>query len=538
MATVDRIHLNVPFSQKDQAKMLGARWDPLVKKWYVSPGVDLAHFTPWLPPDLSLERVEETSSINESEVGLNPGDSKGLALSSFLAQVSLAIATQVPKSQWVRAEISQFRPLNGGHISLELAEHSAEGKLQARLQAFLWNGRAQGLLDKFEQATGAHLATGLKVMLQLSAEFNATYGLRGVIEDIDPAYTLGDIAAKLNAIREALLAAGVFTLNKGLPSPTEFCRVAVISPKEAAGLGDFRQDANRLEQPGICEFVYYTATFQGEDAPRSLLSAISDLRSDVDNGQHFDAVCIIRGGGSVTDLYWLNDHALADAVCRLSIPVFTGIGHERDNTILDEIAHQRFDTPSKVIGHISGTIYANAGQAIEQLLLILKTSGAILAHHEQQLDRFMSDIQAMVSQHLLATEHDLDTQLTQVRNSGLGLIREADHNTSRQWDFIHLETQGQINALEAEVDHTLTRIRQDGQHLISQSALLVESFAREILGVGPKATLRRGFSLARDQKGQPITSAKSARKARHFDLEFHDGQIPITLDENAGGKKP
>ena len=536
MNTVDRLHLNVPYSEKDIAKSLGARWDPAVKKWYVSPGMDLSPFAAWLPDD--DDSFESPSLDQGSSTDGAPFENTGLPLSAFLAQVGRAITTQVKRSQWVRAEISQLKGLNGGHVSLELVEHSADGKLQARVQAFLWNSRAEGLWDKFERATGAHLAVGLKVMLQLSAEFNATYGLRAIVEDIDPAYTLGDIAAKLKAIRESLIASGVFTLNQTLPSPVEFFRVAVISPQEAAGLGDFRQDANRLEQPGICQFVYYTATFQGEDAPRSLLSAISDLRSDMDNGQHFDAVCIIRGGGSVTDLYWLNDHALADAVCRLSIPVFTGIGHERDNTILDEVAHQRFDTPSKVIGHISGTIYANASQAIEQLLLILKTSNTILASYEQQLDRLVSDIRALVGQSLLSTAHDLDTQLTQIRTLGHTLLREAEHDISKQWDFIRLETQGQINALEVEVDHTLSGIRQDGQHLLNQSELLTESLAREIIGIGPKATLKRGFSLARDQNGQPITSAKNARKVRQFDLEFHDGQIPVILTENERGKKP
>ena len=531
MNTVDRIHLNVPFSQKDQAKMLGARWDPLVKKWYVSPGVDLANFTPWLPPDLSLEDGEEAFPVGDRDVGLDPGDSKGLALSSFLAQVGLAIATQIPKSQWVRAEISQFRLLNGGHISLELAEHSAEGKLQARLQAFLWNGRAQGLLDKFEQATGAHLATGLKVMLQLSAEFNPTYGLRGVIEDIDPAYTLGDIAAKLNAIREALVAAGVFTLNKRLPSPTEFCRVAVISPKEAAGLGDFRQDADRLVSAGICEFVYYTAVFQGEDAARSLLSALADLRSDIDNGQDYDAVCIMRGGGSVTDLYWLNDHALADAVCRLSIPVFTGIGHERDNTILDEIAHQRFDTPSKVIGHISGTVYANANQAIEHLLLLLEAAGNILTTHEQRLDRLRLEIQSNAKTQLLTTEHELERQLAQIQSDSLGLIRTTEFELIRWLDVIQQQSQSHLTMTHQELDNLKALISHFGQQRLSEMELSIEGLAREILGVGPKATLKRGFSLARDPQGHPITSAEKARATQQFDLEFHDGEVTVHVTD-------
>lgn len=535
MSVSDRIHLNVPFSQKDQAKSLGARWDPVAKKWYVTAGVDLALFTPWLtevgnsggagplfdpPPQAEVTQVEKP----------------GLSLTAFLAQVGVAIAAQVPKSQWVRAEISQYRQLNGGHLALELVEHSAEGKLQARLNAFIWNARTQTLQDKFEHATGAHLAAGLKVMLQLSVDFNSTYGLRAIVEDVDPSYTLGDIAAKLNAIREALIQSGVFALNKALPSPVEFCRVAVISPKDAAGLGDFRQDADRLALAGICEFVYYTATFQGEDAPRSLLSALSALRSDIDQGQDFDAVCIIRGGGSVTDLYWLNDQAVADAVCRLSIPVFTGIGHERDNTILDEVAHQRFDTPSKVIGHISGTVYANTSQAIEHLLLILKTSGAIIAAHEQQVSYWMADIHALAGQHLLATGHDLDNLLTLIRTSGLGHLREAEHEIVREWDYIRMETQGQIHTLDLEVDHYLNRIRQDGHHHLSQVELIIEGLAREILGVGPKATLQRGFSIARNQAGQPITSAQIARQLHQLELEFHDGHVPVTIIDASGEK--
>jgi exodeoxyribonuclease VII large subunit len=369
-ASSSKVYLNVPFPAKDRAKELGARWDPVVRKWYVSEKIQLGPFQEWLPPDSESDLL-----VAEKLARLPDVPERGLALSAFLGQVSEAIAVQVRRSQWVRAEISQLRPVNGGHLAVELVEHDADGRLLARLQGFVWAGRAASIREKFEHSTGAELAVGLKVLLQLSAELNPNYGLRAVIEDIDPAYTLGDIEANLKAIRETLTREGIIELNRRLPAPAEFCHVAVISPQDAAGLGDFKRDADRLHEAGICRFDYYTAKFQGQAAAASLLEALNRVATAYEHGERFDALCIIRGGGSVTDLYWLNELDLARQVCRLPIPVFSGIGHERDNTVLDEIAHRRCDTPSKVIGWIGGAICANANAAIEDLLSILKSAG-------------------------------------------------------------------------------------------------------------------------------------------------------------------
>jgi exodeoxyribonuclease VII large subunit len=261
------------------------------------------------------------------------------------------------------------------------------------------------------------------------------------------------------------------------------------------------------------------------------LSAITDLRLDIDSGQSYDAVCIIRGGGSVTDLYWLNDHALADALCRLTIPVFTGIGHERDNTILDEVAHQRFDTPSKVIGHISGTIYANANQALENLLLLLKATGNILATHEQRVDRLRVEIQSNAKTQLLTTEHELERQLAHIQSDSLGIIRNTEFELIRLLDFVQQQAQCQITATNQDLDNLKNLISHFGHQRLSEMELSIEGLAREILGVGPKATLSRGFSLARDEKGQPITSAQKARAIQQFDLEFHDGEVTVKVTD-------
>lgn len=522
-AIPDKIYLNVPFPEKDRAKGLGARWDPAARKWYVGGRTQLAAFREWLPPDLDLNDSEAVEALASETTTTE----RGVALSAFLAQVSDAIAVHVPKSQWVRAEISQLRAINGGHLAIELVEHDAEGQLTARVQAFVWHGRAAFIQEKFEQATGAHLAAGLKVMFQLSAEFRPTYGLRTIVEDVDPAYTLGDIEAKLKAIRDALTAEGVITLNRELLAPVEFCHVAVVSPLEAAGLGDFRRDADRLHEAGICRFDYYTAKFQGQDAPASLLEALARVLADYEAGQRFDAVCIIRGGGSVTDLYWLNDLALARAICRLPVPVFTGIGHERDNTILDEVAHRRCDTPSKVIGWISGTVYANANAAIENLLSILKTAGDAIAINERTIELLRREVESLGIRMLNTTEHEMVRWVDEIRHRTLSRLQTAEHDLSRHVHEIRLLSLSRISTAEQDLDHQRAVISQLGGQRIAEAAQAIEAYAREILGQGPKATLQRGFALAHGQDGKPVTSARDARKTRDLDLEFHDGTVPV-----------
>lgn len=512
--------------------MLGARWDAVAKKWFVSKDVQLELFTAWLPQE-SFGHDERLTTLSHP---LLSEDDVGIPLSHYLLQVADAVMRSVPRSQWVRAEISQVRAINGGHLSLELVEHDASGRLTARVAAFLWSARAGTLKQKFELATGAHLAAGLKIMVQVSAEFSATYGLRTVIEDIDPSYTLGDIEAKLKAIREELKQKGLINRNKSLLTPVEFTRVAVISPTEAAGLGDFRQDADHLDTSGICQFTYYTATFQGPDAQKSLIKAISALEDDSDRGIQFDAVCIIRGGGSVTDLYWLNELSLAEAICRLPIPVFTGIGHERDNTILDEVAHQRFDTPSKVIGWISGTILQNATQAIEHLLSILKRSQEIIALNESLLESSYTEITHRSRQAIMTSEHDIEQHLATIRQVTLERISESEALLERQHATLHQSAQLQLLEAERDIENSLQLIRVYGQKSVQESEQTIEALAREILGAGPDATLKRGFTLTRTRSGQPITSAKTAQSEGTLDLEFHDGHLNVKVTQSHGDK--
>ena len=524
------ILLEVPFAEKDVAKQLGARWNPALRKWYIPEGLDPAPFATWRPgeefrQESFLEPLAQGSPSPE-------GDAPGITLLAYLQQVNLALARGVPKSQWVRVEISQLKRTQGGHLQLELVEHDPLGQLTARLPAFLWQQKATQVVERFERETGAQLESGIKVLFQLSVDHNPTYGLRALVEDIDPSYTLGDIAKKLEAIRKSLIDAQVFHLNRSLPAPTEFTHVVVISPKDAAGLGDFREDADRLEAHGICHFTYYTAVFQVPDAAASIRAAITQFEQD---GLTADALCVIRGGGSVTDLYWLNDRELAEALCKVQIPVLTGIGHERDNTILDEVANTRFDTPSKVIGHISGIIYANTRDAIQNFLMILRLSDALLKTAESDVDRLRIEVASDIRHAITQGELGLDRIWSSIRENSQGGIQASLHQLDRLMDQLRGNAESLIQSQDLELEQLKGRALELATLRLDEAGHEIEALAREILGVGPDATLRRGFAMVRDPRGKPLTSRRDALREKRLALEFHDGVLGVVPD-SPGGK--
>jgi exodeoxyribonuclease VII large subunit len=521
------ILLEVPFAEKDVAKQLGARWNPVIKKWYVPEGLDPAPFATWCPEQSDLPPPEVRADAPEDST-----ESQGITLSRYLQQISLALAKSIPKSQWVRVEISQIKRTAGGHYQLELVEHDSSGQLTARLSGFLWQQKAERVIARFEQETGATLVAGIKALFQLSVDHSPTYGIRALVEDIDPAYTLGDIAKKLEAIRKSLIDAQVFDLNRRLPKPMEFTHVAVISPKDAAGLGDFREDADRLEAFGVCRFTYYTAVFQGPEAASSIRSAIAEFNAKQAGSDSADALCVIRGGGSVTDLYWLNDRDLAEALCRIPIPVLTGIGHERDNTILDEIANMRFDTPSKVIAHIGGTIYANAGEALQNILIILRLSEGVLKTAESEIDRTTLEIMNSVRHGLTQTELALDKTWSSIRENSQEGIQASLHGLERLIDGIRASADSLILNQTAEVNQWLARTLELAELRLDEASHEIEALAREILGVGPDATLKRGFAMVRDPRGKPLTSRRQALREKRLALEFHDGVLGVVPDSH------
>ena len=295
--------------------------------------------------------------VREPEAASRPPQ-QYLELSDLLGYVGQVLGRGIPGAVWVRCEL--LAVTDRRHLYLELGQAGEDGQEVAKCRGTLWARERYALEGKFKRATGGGLSAGMKVLLLVTAELHPQYGFSLNVLDLSPEYTLGDLRLKLEGIRRTLDAEGLLERNRLLPEPADSGRVGVISPQNAAGLGDFRREADRLT--GAVEFIYLEATFQGREAAASLLAALGSAELE-HLSEPLDALVIIRGGGASSDLAWLNDLELARAVARFPVPVISGIGHARDDTILDEVACLRVDTPSKAAGLILGVVADGAARA-------------------------------------------------------------------------------------------------------------------------------------------------------------------------------
>ena len=334
------------------------------------------------------------------------------------------------------------------------------------MKGIIWKTRSQSITAKFEEATGEGLKTDIKILCLAKVRFDSLYGLDLIIEDVDPSYTLSDLAAKLARIREKLLATGLYDRNKQLPAPVEFVRVVVISPETSAGLGDFRREADLLQNAGLCDFHHFSATFHGVETSSSIQTAVFQALT-VHKQRAYDALVLIRGGGSVTDLAWLNDLDLAKLICQSPVPIFTGIGHERDNTILDEIAHTRFDTPSKVALHISTTIKDNALAAIQAWDRINALVGHIISRERTMLatqaDRIGIGVRTVLRR--LESDQRAFVTLIQTTSSTRAARRTSALRTSGEGFSIRLRRQCAMLSLVSSTSRMRSSSRRNSRSL-------------------------------------------------------------------------
>lgn len=249
----------------------------------------------------------------------------------------------MPGSYWVEAELSEVRE-RSGHCYMELVQKDLTGNSTvARASARCWRSTWASVRPGFEQVTGEHFRAGLKVLLQVHAQFHENFGFSWIVTDIDPAYTLGDMARRRQEIIRILKEEGVFDLNKELCLSLFASRIAVVSSESAAGYGDFCNQLDTNAYGFAFSVRLFPAVMQGERTEGSIISALDAINSEADD---FDCVVIIRGGGAVSDLSAFDSLALAENVANFPLPVITGMGHERDESVLDMVANKRVKTPT------------------------------------------------------------------------------------------------------------------------------------------------------------------------------------------------
>ena len=369
-------------------------------------------------------------------------------LSVLNAMVREAIEIELPDEYWVEAELSECRE-RSGHCYMELTEKDEHTNTPiARASAKCWRQTWQLVQPAFERTTGQPLRAGLKVLLKVYAQFHEAFGFSWIVTDIDPTYTLGDMARKRQEIIRQLKGEGVFDLQRELRIPLFAQRIAVISAAGAAGYGDF---VRQLEDNGYglqFSVTLFPAVMQGEQVEQSVISALNAIYERVED---FDVVCILRGGGATADLSGFDTLALAENVAQYPIPVITGIGHERDESILDMISHTRVKTPT-----------AAAAFLIDHLKLVLERVGQA----EERVNRY-------VNERIRYQQQRIEQLRTLIPALALRKISEARYR---------------IELLENRMPVAIERRFVNQRHLLERLELQLQGF-------DPQLLLSRGYSI-------------------------------------------
>lgn len=396
-----------------------------------------------------------------------------------------AIETVLPDEYWVEAELSECRE-NSGHCYMELIEKDDRSNTPvARASAKCWRQTWGMVKPYFERVTGQPLRAGMKVLLQVYAQYHEAYGFSWIVSDIDPTYTIGDMARKRQEIIRQLKEEGVFDLQRELRLPTFAKRIAVISAESAAGYGDFCRQLEDNDYGFHFEVTLFPAIMQGEQVEQSIISALNKIYAIVPVGSptglpSFDCVVILRGGGATADLSGFDTLALAENVAQFPLPIITGIGHDRDESILDMVSHTRVKTPT--------------------------AAAAFLIDHLRRVWERITDAESFISQYvserLRYQQQHVNQLATLIPTLALRKLSDSRHR---------------IDMIEGRLPVAIERRLTDQKHRIERLSILLQGF-------DPQLLLKRGYSITL-HNGRAVRDPKQLKAGDEIETRVEKGTI-------------
>ncbi|MBE6195105.1 MAG: exodeoxyribonuclease VII large subunit [Rikenellaceae bacterium] len=339
-------------------------------------------------------------------------DTPHITLAQLQGRISIALAEALPLPVWVSAEVADIKINASGHCYIELIEKNEKtGATEAQARATIWRSQVMSTIGRFEQESGQRLAKGMKILFKATVSHHTVYGMSLQIQQIDALHTIGDMERRRQQTIEQLQKEGVWEQNRSLPMPLVVQRVAVISSATAAGYRDFMKE---LEHSAYrIETELFEATMQGERCDESIVAA---LYAVAERSDEFDAVAIIRGGGSTGDLECYNSYLLAFAVTQFPLPVLTGIGHDKDTSVTDMVAHTPLKTPTAVAAWIDGRA-ADFDGALEYCAISLRDICRQATHAAAlRLEQFSADVRHLAERTLQSEKQRLEGIATVVAN--------------------------------------------------------------------------------------------------------------------------
>ena len=407
-------------------------------------------------------------------------ESQHITLRELQRRVKSALEGQFALPVWVSAEISEIKVNYSGHCYLELVEKGGDnGVPTAQARAVVWRSHYPRISGYFEAETGQRLAAGIKILAKVLVSYHELYGFSLQITDIDPSYTLGDMERQRQQTIAQLQQDGVWEMNREVPMPTIVQRIAIVSSANAAGYQDFCKELGK--SPYRFELTLFDAFMQGAAAEESIVEALCNVATNLEK---FDAVVLIRGGGSRSDLNCFNAYRLCAHVAQFPLPVVTGIGHDKDTSVADMVAHTALKTPTAVAGWLVERMTEVDGWLDYAALQLHDTTTAAMHASEVRLERLSGELR---------------------RLSGELLTRQS-----------------------LRLEHFTELLPDAARDFLARQTTRLENAAELIAGRSPERILRLGFAVVRSG-GKAVTSAAAVAAGEQIEIEVSDGKINATV---------
>lgn len=395
---------------------------------------------------------------------------KALSLYELNNLVREVISTTLHDEYWVETELSELREVRG-HCYMELIQKDLFSNTPiAKASAKCWKNKWLLLSPKFEKVTGQSLRSGLKVLLKVYPDFHEAYGFSWIVTDINPEFTMGDMARKRLEIVKQLQAEGIFDLQKELELPLFAQRIAVISSANAAGYGDFCHQLNDNSYGLKFYTRLFPAVMQGEEIEQSVIAALNKINQRIDD---FDVVVIIRGGGATSDMSGFDTLSLSENVANFPLPVITGIGHDRDESVLDMVSHTRVKTPT--------------------------AAAAFLVDHLEEVYERVLDAQTEL---LTSVRHRMEMEKAQLQHLGEKIPMLFSLYKERQETMLEHRFQALTTAIQTHLvqeTHRLEQLKQGIKPTIEQQMMRenyhLSLLSQRVKSLDPTLLLYRGYSM-------------------------------------------
>lgn len=463
------------------------------------------------------------------------------SLSQLNTLIKNTLFEAFPSTVWVVGEISELYENQKGHCYLELIEREGV-EVIARMKANIWSYTYRMLKPYFETTTGQPFTHGLKILVRVMVEFHPSFGLSLNIKDIDPVYTVGNTALQRKHIIERLKNEGVFDMNKQLKFPLVPQRVAIISSKTAAGYTDFINQLDNNEHGFRFCYQLFEAFVQGTEAVPSIINALEQIFM---HENLFDVVVIVRGGGAAADLSCFDNYDLALNITQFSLPVITGIGHEKDDTIIDMVAHTRMKTPTAAAEFLITCVehFNEKLSLLEHELTELTCK--ILDSHKAKLESFTDTLHKSVSEfihnkniHLILKGNELQQNISRFLFMNKVKLNNIKHNIRLAVSMFTVKVENRLVKKHMTLKNSANKIIQSENNNITNLACFAEKEVRSFIQkkyehiylnenaarlLNPENVLKRGYTLT-FKEGKIIKSAKDLEIDETIETCFTDGK--------------